>query len=162
MCGTDVDLDDEGSVEEEKEEDLWMGERVKMLPPPVAHSQGSAWGTRRSGSGCVVCGAALVLWNVCVLLAGALLLTLIFSLVLLPAVVLLYVGFLCHSRVRMSVEEIPGRQEGGKPRRTLSHVPMESSSPATLWRPVIRSYVTGKALPEPYKLTSSWPLVFMH
>ncbi|XP_061543817.1 transmembrane protein 88 isoform X1 [Phycodurus eques] len=99
MCGTDVDLDDEGSVEEEKEEDLWMGERVKMLPPPVAHSQGSAWGTRRSGSGCVVCGAALVLWNVCVLLAGALLLTLIFSLVLLPAVVLLYVGFLCHSRI---------------------------------------------------------------
>ncbi|XP_061642259.1 transmembrane protein 88 isoform X2 [Phyllopteryx taeniolatus] len=99
MCGTDVDLDDEGSVEEEREEDLWMGERVKMLPPPVAHSQSSAWGSRRSGSGCVVCGAALVLWNVCVLLAGALLLTLIFSLVLLPAVVLLYVGFLCHSRI---------------------------------------------------------------
>ncbi|XP_061642258.1 transmembrane protein 88B isoform X1 [Phyllopteryx taeniolatus] len=175
MCGTDVDLDDEGSVEEEREEDLWMGERVKMLPPPVAHSQSSAWGSRRSGSGCVVCGAALVLWNVCVLLAGALLLTLIFSLVLLPAVVLLYVGFLCHSRPTgseapagwhihsvKSVEEIPGRQEGGKPRRTLSHVPMESSSPATLWRPVIHSYVTGKALPEPYKLTSSRPLVFMH
>lgn len=99
MCGTDVDLDDGGSVEEEKEEELWLGERVKMLPPPVARSGGSAWGTRRSGAGCVVCGAALVLWNLCMLLAGALLLTLVFSLVLLPAVVLLYAGFLCHSRV---------------------------------------------------------------
>ncbi|XP_057703071.1 transmembrane protein 88 [Corythoichthys intestinalis] len=97
MCGADIDLDDGG--EEEKEEELWMGERVKMLPPPVAHSGGSAWGSRRDISGCVFCGAALVLWNVCVLLAGAMLLTLVFSLVLLPAVVLLYVGFLCHSRI---------------------------------------------------------------
>ncbi|XP_051932679.1 transmembrane protein 88 [Hippocampus zosterae] len=99
MCGTDVDLDDGGSVEEEKDEELWLGERVKMLPPPVARSGGSAWGTRRSSAGCVVCGAALVLWNLCVLLAGALLLMLIFSLVLLPAVVPLYAGFLCHSRI---------------------------------------------------------------
>ncbi|XP_061688067.1 transmembrane protein 88 isoform X2 [Syngnathoides biaculeatus] len=96
MCGTDVDLDGGGSVEEE---DLWMGERVKMLPPPVAHSGGSAWGGRRSGWGCVACGAALVLWNVAVILAGAFLLTLVFSVVLLPAVALLYVGFLCHSRI---------------------------------------------------------------
>ncbi|XP_077385887.1 transmembrane protein 88B [Festucalex cinctus] len=99
MCGTDVDLDDGGSVDEEKEEELWLGERVKMLPPPVAHSGGSAWGSRRGAAGCVVCGAALLLWNVCVFLAGALLLTLVFSLVLLPAVVLLYAGFLCHSRI---------------------------------------------------------------
>ncbi|KAM9799974.1 transmembrane protein 88 [Syngnathus typhle] len=99
MCGTDVDLDDGGSLEEEKDEDLWLDERVKMLPPPVAHSGGSAWGTKRGRAGCVVCGVVLVLWNICVLLAGAVLLTLVFSLVLLPAVVLLYAGFLCHSRI---------------------------------------------------------------
>ncbi|XP_077582991.1 transmembrane protein 88B [Stigmatopora nigra] len=100
MCGTDIDLDDGG--EEEKEEELWMGERVKMLPPPVAHSGGSAWGSRRDIWGCVFCGATLVLWNVCVLLAGLVLLALVFALVLLPAVLLLYVGFLCHSRILSS------------------------------------------------------------
>lgn len=99
MCGMDVDLDDEGSGEEEKEEELWIGEGVKMLPPPVAHSGGSAWGSRRGRCGCVACGAALILWNLCVVLASTLLLAVVFSVVLLPAMLLLYVGFLCHSRV---------------------------------------------------------------
>lgn len=99
MCGMDVDLDDGGSGEEEKEEEFWIGEGVKMLPPPVAHSGGSAWGSRRGRCGCVACGAALVLWNLCVVVASALLLAVVFSVVLLPAVLLLYAGFLCHSRV---------------------------------------------------------------
>lgn len=100
MCGMDVDLDDGGpGEEEEKEEEFWVGEGVKMLPPPVAHSGGSAWGSRRDRCGCVACGAVLVLWNLCAMLACALLLALVFSLVLLPALVLLYIGFLCHSRV---------------------------------------------------------------
>ncbi|KAM7006834.1 transmembrane protein 88B [Tautogolabrus adspersus] len=99
MCGMDVDLDDGGSGEEEKEEEFWMGEGVKMLSPPVAHSGGSAWGSRRSRCGCVTCGVGLVLWNLCVVLASALLLVMVFSVVLLPAMLLLYVGFLCHSRV---------------------------------------------------------------
>lgn len=99
MCGMDVDLDDGGSAEEEKEEEFWIGEGVKMLPPPVAHSGGSAWGSRRGRCGCVACGAALIFWNLCVVLASALLLAVVFSVVLLPAMLLLYVGFLCHSRV---------------------------------------------------------------
>lgn len=102
MCGVDVDLDDGASGEEEKEEELWMEERVKMLPPPVAHSEDSAWGGRRGGCGCVACGAALLLWNLCVVSACVLLLALVFSLVLLPALLLLYTGFLCHSRVSSS------------------------------------------------------------
>uniref|UniRef100_A0A8D0CNV6 Uncharacterized protein n=1 Tax=Sander lucioperca TaxID=283035 RepID=A0A8D0CNV6_SANLU len=101
MCGMDdVDLDEGGSGEEEKEEEFWIGEGVKMLPPPVAHSGGSAWGSRRGRCGCVACGAALILWDLCVILASILLLALVFSVVLLPAMLLLYVGFLCHSRVR--------------------------------------------------------------
>ncbi|XP_071351158.1 transmembrane protein 88-like [Trachinotus anak] len=99
MCGMDVDLDDGGSGEEEKEEEFWIGEGVKMLPPPVAHSSGSAWGSRRGRCGCVACGAALILWNLCIILASALLLAAVFSVVLLPAMLLLYAGFLCHSRV---------------------------------------------------------------
>lgn len=102
MCGVDVDLDDGASGEEEKEEELWMEERVKMLPPPVARSEESAWGGRRGRCGCVACGAALLLWNLCVLSACVLLLALVFSLVLLPALLPLYTGFLCHSRVSSS------------------------------------------------------------
>ncbi|XP_061584472.1 transmembrane protein 88 [Cololabis saira] len=99
MCGEDVDLEDGGSTEEEKEEEFWIGDGVKMLPPPVAHSDGSAWGSRRGRCGCVVCGVALMLWNLCMISASALLLAAVFCVVLLPAVLLLYVGFLCHSRV---------------------------------------------------------------
>ncbi|XP_008408004.1 transmembrane protein 88B [Poecilia reticulata] len=99
MCGVDVDLDDGGSADEEKEEEFWVGDAVKMLPPPVAHSDGSAWGGRRGACGSAACGAVLVLWNLCVVSAGALLLALVFCVVLLPAALLLYAGFLCHSRV---------------------------------------------------------------
>lgn len=101
MCGVDVDLEEDGgSGEEEKEDEFWVGEGVKMLPPPpVAHSGGSVWGSRRGRCGCVACGAALILWNLCIIAASALLLAVVFSVVLLPAVLLLYAGFLCHSRV---------------------------------------------------------------
>ncbi|XP_027857593.1 transmembrane protein 88B [Xiphophorus couchianus] len=99
MCGVDVDLDDGGSADEEKEEEFWVGDAVKMLPPPVAHSDGSVWGGRRGACGSAACGAVLVLWNLSVVSAGALLLALVFSVVLLPAALLLYAGFLCHSRV---------------------------------------------------------------
>lgn len=99
MCGMDVDLDDGGSGEEEKEEEFWMGEGVKMLPPPVAHSRSSVWGSRRGRCGCLAWGAALILWNLGIVAASALLLALVFSVVLLPSVLLLYAGFLCHSRV---------------------------------------------------------------
>lgn len=95
----DVDLDGGGSGEDDREEEFWIGEGVKMLPPPVAHSGDSAWGSRRGRCGCMACGAALILWNLCVVSASALLLAVVFSLVLLPALLLLYVGFLCHSRV---------------------------------------------------------------
>ncbi|MEQ2259812.1 hypothetical protein XENORESO_018915, partial [Xenotaenia resolanae] len=98
MCGVDVDLDDEGSAEEEKEEEFWVGDAVKMLPPPVAHSDGSAWGTRRGMCGFVACGAVLIVWNLCVVSVSALLLAIVFSVVLLPAALLLFAGFLCHSR----------------------------------------------------------------
>uniref|UniRef100_A0A3B5Q0M4 Transmembrane protein 88 b n=1 Tax=Xiphophorus maculatus TaxID=8083 RepID=A0A3B5Q0M4_XIPMA len=80
-------------------EEFWVGDAVKMLPPPVAHSDGSAWGGRRGACGSAACGAVLVLWNLSVVSAGALLLALVFSVVLLPAALLLYAGFLCHSRV---------------------------------------------------------------
>lgn len=99
MCGVDVDLDDGGSAEEEKEEDFWAGDAFQMLPPPVAHSDGSAWGSRRGMCGSVACGAVVILWNLCVISASALLLAVVFSVVLLPAALLLYAGFLCHSRV---------------------------------------------------------------
>ncbi|XP_072308371.1 transmembrane protein 88-like [Eucyclogobius newberryi] len=98
MCGVDVDLDD-GSGEEEKEEEIWIGEGVKMLPPPVAHSGGSAWGSRRGRCGCLAWSVLLVMWNLCIVVVCALLLALVFAVVLLPAILLLYAGFLCHSRV---------------------------------------------------------------
>ncbi|XP_062320680.1 transmembrane protein 88 [Osmerus eperlanus] len=99
MCGVDVDLDEGGSSEEEKEEELWVGEGVRMLTPPVAHSEGSAWGSRRGRCGCLAFGTGLVLWNVGIGLMCVLLLLAVFTLVLLPASLLLYAGFLCHSRV---------------------------------------------------------------
>ncbi|XP_068599092.1 transmembrane protein 88B-like [Brachionichthys hirsutus] len=99
MCGMDVDPDNGSSSEEEKEDEYWVGAAVKMLPPPMAHSGGHAWGGRRGRCACVACGATLILWNLCVALLGALLLAAVFCLVLLPAMLLLYVGFLCHPRV---------------------------------------------------------------
>ncbi|XP_075893316.1 transmembrane protein 88B [Nelusetta ayraudi] len=99
MCGLDVEPDDGGSGEEDKDEDVWIGDGVKMLPPPMAHSGGSAWGSRRGRCGCLAHGALLLLWNLCVICASAALLALVFAAVLSPALLLLYVGFLCHSRV---------------------------------------------------------------
>lgn len=99
MCGVDVDLDEGGSAEEEKNEEFWLGDAEKMLSPPVAHTDGSAWGSRRDTCGFVACGGVLILWNLCVVSASALLLAMVFSVVLLPAALLLYTGFLCHSRV---------------------------------------------------------------
>lgn len=99
MCGMDVDPDDSGSGEEEKDDELWIGDGVKMLPPPMAHSGSSAWGSRRGRCGCLAYGAVLILWNLCVVFASAALLAVVFAAVLSPALLLLYVGFLCHSRV---------------------------------------------------------------
>lgn len=99
MCGMDVDPDDSGSGEEEKDDEFWIGDGVKMLPPPMAHSGGSAWGSRRGRCGCLAYGAVLILWNLCVVFASAALLAVVFVAVLSPALLLLYVGFLCHSRV---------------------------------------------------------------
>jgi len=99
MCGMDVDLG-EADEEDKEEEEFWLGEKVKMFPPQLAHTGGSAWGSRRDRLGCLACGAGLVLWNLGLVLLGVLLLAAVFSLVLLPALLLLYTGFLCHSRVR--------------------------------------------------------------
>ncbi|XP_010879775.1 transmembrane protein 88 [Esox lucius] len=99
MCGVDVDLDDGSSGDDEREEEFWVPEGVKMMHPPTAHSAGSAWGSLRGRCGCVACGAGLVLWNMGVALVCVLILGVVFALVLLPASLLLYAGFLCHSRV---------------------------------------------------------------
>ncbi|KAL0978420.1 hypothetical protein UPYG_G00170200 [Umbra pygmaea] len=106
MCGVDVDLDDEGSNDEEKEDEFCVAEGVKMLHPPTAHSEGVVWGSLRGKCGCVACGAGLLLWNAGVALVCFLLLVGVFALVLLPASLLLYAGFLCHSRVLDSASPI--------------------------------------------------------
>ncbi|KAJ8360712.1 hypothetical protein SKAU_G00172370 [Synaphobranchus kaupii] len=99
----DVDLEGEGAGEEEEEkeqeEECGVGERVRMLPPPTAHSGSGAWGGRRGPAGRLVWGAGLALWNMGVAVVCALVLTGVFTLVLLPATLLLSAGFLCHSRV---------------------------------------------------------------
>ncbi|XP_035243008.1 transmembrane protein 88-like isoform X2 [Anguilla rostrata] len=104
MCGMDVDLEGEGAgegeeEEKEQEEEYDVGERVRMLPPPTAHSGAGVWGARRGPAGRLVWGAGLALWNAGVAAAAALLLAAVFTLVLLPATLLLSAGFLCHSRV---------------------------------------------------------------
>ncbi|KAG9353113.1 hypothetical protein JZ751_017689, partial [Albula glossodonta] len=101
MCGMDVDLGDEGAGEEEKEQEdeYGVGERVRMLPPPTAHSGEGVWGGQRGPVSRLVWGVALVLWNVAVAVLCVLVLAGVFALVLLPAALLLCAGFLCHSRV---------------------------------------------------------------
>ncbi|XP_035238843.1 transmembrane protein 88B-like isoform X2 [Anguilla anguilla] len=103
MCGIDVDLEDGGGGEDGKEQEEGCGgtgERVQMLPPPPAHSDAAGvWGGRRGRGGCVAWGAGLALWNLAVATACALIVAAVFALVLLPTIALLYVGFLCHSRV---------------------------------------------------------------
>ncbi|XP_026874586.2 transmembrane protein 88 [Electrophorus electricus] len=102
MCGMDADLADEEEGERELEDEFAVGEAVRMLSPPMAHCDGAVWGSRRGPWGCVLWGSVLVLWNLVLVLAGVLLLATIFTLVLMPAMLLLYVGFLCHSRVLAS------------------------------------------------------------
>ncbi|XP_061076852.1 transmembrane protein 88-like [Conger conger] len=104
MCGMDVDLEGEGAgVEEEKEQEqedeYGVGERVQMLPPPTAHSGAGVWGGRRGPAGRLVWGLGLALWNAGVAVVCALVLTGVFTVVLLPATLLLSAGFLCHTRV---------------------------------------------------------------
>lgn len=105
MCGVDSDLDDGGVGDDERdqEDEFAMAEGVRMLPPPTAHCEGSVWGGRRSRCGCLVFGVGLVLWNLGLAVTCVLLLATVFALVLLPAALLLYAGFLCHSRVRHSL-----------------------------------------------------------
>ncbi|KAI4903944.1 hypothetical protein NFI96_016343 [Prochilodus magdalenae] len=104
MCG--VEVDDGVEDEREVEDEFGVYEGVQMLPPPVARCDGSVWGSRRGRCECMCWALGLVLWNlaltgVCVaLMAG------VFTLVLLPAVLLLYTGFLCHSRVLASPSAI--------------------------------------------------------
>ncbi|XP_029105590.1 transmembrane protein 88B [Scleropages formosus] len=100
MCGMDMDPEDSGADGEEKDqEEYGVGERVRMLPPPLAHSDATAWGPRRGPVGCLAWGFGLALWNVGVAVACVLVLAAVFALVLLPSTLLLYAGFLCHSRV---------------------------------------------------------------
>ncbi|XP_062400913.1 transmembrane protein 88 [Sardina pilchardus] len=104
MCGVDSDLDDGGVGDDERdqEDEFAMAEGVRMLPPPTAHCEGSVWGGRRSRCGCLVFGTWLVLWNVGLAVTCVILLASVFAVVLLPAALLLYAGFLCHSRVMAS------------------------------------------------------------
>lgn len=104
-----VDLEESSSGEEEKDqEEYGMGEGVRMLlPPPPAHSEEGAWGARRGPAACLAWGAGLVLWNVGVATACLLVLAAVFALVLLPVTLLLYAGFLCHSRVRKPLTTPP-------------------------------------------------------
>lgn len=108
MCGVDSDLDDGGMGDDERdqEDEFAMAEGVRMLPPPTAHCEGSVWGGRRSRCGCLVFGVGLVFWNLGLAVTCVLLLATVFALVLLPAALLLYAGFLCHSRVRRSLHDM--------------------------------------------------------
>ncbi|KAJ8257728.1 hypothetical protein GJAV_G00189040 [Gymnothorax javanicus] len=98
MCGIDVDLED-GEEEKDQEEGFGMAEGVRMLPPPPVHSDAGIWGARRGRVGCLAWGTGLALWNSGVAILCVLILSVVFTVVLLPTIVLLYIGFLCHSRV---------------------------------------------------------------
>ncbi|KPP62596.1 transmembrane protein 88-like [Scleropages formosus] len=100
MCGVDVDLEDgAGKKKEEQDEECEMGERTHMLPAPPELSNAEVCGGRRGRCGCLAWGALLLLWNVSVALVCVLIMGTVFALVLLPTALLLYAGFLCHSRV---------------------------------------------------------------
>uniref|UniRef100_A0A8C6SEY3 Uncharacterized protein n=1 Tax=Neogobius melanostomus TaxID=47308 RepID=A0A8C6SEY3_9GOBI len=60
--------------------------------------RGGMWGSRRGRCGCLAWGILLVVFNLCIIVVCALLLALVFAVVLVPAMLLLYAGFLCHSR----------------------------------------------------------------
>ncbi|XP_028853295.1 transmembrane protein 88-like [Denticeps clupeoides] len=106
MCGVDAELDDGVEDDRDQEDEFVLAEGARMLPPPVAHCEGGAWGGRRSRCGCLASGAGLLLWNVALAATCLLLLAAVFALVLLPALLLLYAGFLCHSRVLASPSTI--------------------------------------------------------
>ncbi|XP_060714772.1 uncharacterized protein LOC132838467 [Tachysurus vachellii] len=97
MCGVDVDLDDEG-VQDECEVEEVTHDAVHLLAPPPAECNGAVWGSRRGYGVCVLCGLLLVLWNAGVGVACVTLLFVVFMLVLTPPTLLLYTGFLCHTR----------------------------------------------------------------
>ncbi|XP_051549083.1 transmembrane protein 88B-like [Myxocyprinus asiaticus] len=97
MCGMSVILDDGGG-----DEDFDVGDGIRMLPPPPAQCDEGVWGARRGRCGCVFWALVLLLWNVMLALVCVGLMVLVFTLVLLPTALLLYAGFLCHSRVLAS------------------------------------------------------------
>ncbi|XP_027011872.2 transmembrane protein 88 isoform X1 [Tachysurus fulvidraco] len=101
MCGVDVDLDDEG-VQDECEVEEVTHDAMHLLAPPPAECNGTVWGSRRGYGVCVLCGLLLVLWNAGVGVACVTLLFVVFMLVLTPPILLLYTGFLCHTRVLAS------------------------------------------------------------
>ncbi|MCJ8744129.1 hypothetical protein PDJAM_G00115040 [Pangasius djambal] len=101
MCGVDVDLDDDG-VQDECEVEEVSRDAVRLLAPPPAECDGEAWGSRRGHVVCALCGLMLALWNVGVGVACGTLLCVVFMLVLTPPTLLLYTGFLCHTRVLAS------------------------------------------------------------
>ncbi|XP_066529357.1 transmembrane protein 88 isoform X2 [Hoplias malabaricus] len=105
MCGMEVE-DDERGGGEEVEDEFGVCEGVRMLPPPVVRCDGRVWGSRRGGGECVCWGMCLVLWNLLLTAVCMVLMATVFTLILLPAVLLLYVGFLCHSRVLASPSAI--------------------------------------------------------
>ncbi|KAF5885856.1 transmembrane protein 88-like, partial [Clarias magur] len=97
MCGVDVDLDDDG-VQDECEVEEVSHDAVRLLAPPPAECDGEAWGARRGRGACMLCGLMLALWNMGVGMACMMLLCVVFTLVLTPPTLLLYTGFLCHTR----------------------------------------------------------------
>ncbi|KAF7693528.1 transmembrane protein 88B [Silurus meridionalis] len=101
MCGVDMDLEDDG-VQDECEVEEVSQDAVRLLAPPLAECNGEAWGSRRGRGVCVLCGLMLALWNVGVGVACVMLLCVVFMLVLTPPTLLLYTGFLCHTRVLAS------------------------------------------------------------
>ncbi|XP_062843084.1 transmembrane protein 88B [Trichomycterus rosablanca] len=102
MCGVDVDLDDNG-VEDNNSHDA-----VQLLAPPPAECEGTAWGSRRGPVACVFCGLVAAVWNVGVGVACVLMMGVVFGAVLMLPALLLYAGFLCHSRVLASPSRICG------------------------------------------------------
>ncbi|XP_060766948.1 transmembrane protein 88 isoform X3 [Neoarius graeffei] len=101
MCGVDVDLDDDG-VQDECEVEEISHDAVRLLAPPPAECDGEAWGSQRGHGVCVLCSLMLLLWNLGVGVACVMMLCVIFILVLTPPTLLLYTGFLCHTRVLAS------------------------------------------------------------
>ncbi|KAG7319356.1 hypothetical protein KOW79_017830 [Hemibagrus wyckioides] len=95
-----VTLECPGSVETPRVEKLV--ERILHCSCQSCECDGEAWGSRRGRGVCVLCGLMLALWNAGVGVACVTLLCVVFTLVLTPPTLLLYTGFLCHTRVLAS------------------------------------------------------------